>query len=491
MFYVGDYRNIASGFFREIDVALGATVHSRRMAGYLLRLFPDVYGGEDIASACSSPEFIEAVDGTTSIAVICELLAQSKLPESQVRFHARNVLLTEDAGDKAGLLALGSPLIKSDLPEIVASLNHPVSSPREKEFQEIAQNAFIGNPLFHQDQKFIPASQRGVAVMLENLALFGNLDNGSVVKLLNRALVVKSNTRDESLLNMAYSVRDSLLRRTDLPESLALAIDGSVVNNMYSQRILVDMPIHQKLVRDGVVRSSRNFLVGEDGQWVISPAAADDDFKAMLAICDRQGPQESVLRYSQCPRDVFEALSKKVSPSFLNSYPFLSESPWAAHVLCSPPADGDWLRKMQDIFHNPKLGSGTLQAFCLPSIPFQHISPSDIPKLFIDDYHESAYVVGAIRSRKFAEELGAVGKNPDKDLAILFSPHTSSRKLEQLARLNPEIAPLAACHQNGDGISLSEMSPEHQNVVSVLRDSRRLVGRATVTPAVRPASITL
>jgi len=123
-------------------------------------------------------------------------------------------------------------------------------------------------------------------------------------------------------------------------------------------------------------------------------------------------------------------------------------------------------------------GDEPLSTLCLPAIPFQKIRPEDIPKTFSSTFdRELGYVVGCIRSRKFTDQLGRIGEFPEADLARAFAPHTSGVLLEQIAKTNPEIAGLFACHPNGGDISIQDVPNAQRSVVEFARNHMGLSAR--------------
>lgn len=118
-----------------------------------------------------------------------------------------------------------------------------------------------------------------------------------------------------------------------------------------------------------------------------------------------------------------------------------------------------------------------LVGISLPNIPFHQISPDSLRNFFQNNDALAANIVGAIRSRVFAEALGSVNGDIKMDAALIFSPHTSGRQLERCVELHPELSGIAACHPNGADISLSAVPTEQRAVVERMRGRRPCLGR--------------
>lgn len=477
------YLDLSTHCFADIAEALAATPHSRRMTGYLLRMCPDIQGTNEIARACASPEFAAAVFGTGDPNIVCELMAQGKLPASDVRFLACQVMKTQNVNDRAGLMALGSPLLRNDIHALLRDCPSLMSVDwKDDKFRTVARNAIWGNPLWHKTCEMPIVAEGGAESFLENAALFGNLENPNVALYMTSYLGVSGREDRGEKLGRQALVQSALLRRDDLPENIVLALDASQFHTVCSYRLLVAKEAHQKLVKTAKVEPSQLFLQGgvphSDGEFVVSPAATQEYVWQAFTDANPGTRQDSLLLAKQCPeRFYIEALAAK-NP-FLNTDEFARHSPWAEHRLRIPAGNNESgvMATLRAAFQTKAEGNNPLKTLCLPVIPFQHIEPDAIKRMCEPHLREMAFVVGAIRSRQFAEKLVWAGACDEADIALVFSPHTSGRQLDRLAGQNPTIAAWVACHPNGVGISLSDISDEDRIMVEETRKMPVLSGK--------------
>lgn len=73
-------------------------------------------------------------------------------------------------------------------------------------------------------------------------------------------------------------------------------------------------------------------------------------------------------------------------------------------------------------------------------------------------------VAAAVRDREFAEFLGGHINNIDAATALLFSPATSSKRLDAIAKTHPLLAPVCTIHQNGHDIDV-----KHNQFIAQMR----------------------
>jgi len=197
--------------------------------------------------------------------------------------------------------------------------------------------------------------------------------------------------------------------------------------------------------------------------------------------------KNSLILAAQCPRRCYETV-KDDDPEFCMSFDFFEQSPWAADGISSKNPSESILQ----IIEHQKSYLMELYTLSMPFIPFDALDPRKISEGFTSaPVRAGAIIAGACRSRKFATALGDVGDDPNNDIAFLFSPHTSGRKIERLAAIHSELACLAAIHPNGSDIPVESVLPEHREILEAMRDSMAIKGRMVSRTAAAADSLVI
>lgn len=440
-----DFVNIAS--------AVGSNPHSRRMAGAMIALQPDFPGCGVLADKCWSKEFKSAVGRPRDQAVVAVFLERGALPARRVCDIAslagtyneekhRNDTLYDNV-----LLALGSPLIGNDAKTLYA---HGFLTSELRDCC-IGRNALLGNPLIHgMDGKVQPDTRHGHYVFLQNAAQFGNFDNPNLARAIIGFLGKKGDRLDASI------IFDALLSREKLPGAVLTAMSCSPMTTAASTQRLVLREDHRQLVRGGSVDGVARFP--EDDGDVFCVASPDTSAERMNVEFSLGGEtrQLSLLNSGACPRTIYQNLLAG-RKNLLGAAGFLTHSPFASEYVAGFKPGEFWPAFRDGYLDGCGDEGEQLMAISLPNIPFDQISPICLRDDFQGNDILAANIVGAIRSRAFAESLGPVSGDAKTDLALLFSPHTSGRQLEKIAKLHPEAASLAACHPNGSEVDVPKI----------------------------------
>ena len=466
--------DLSSLDFAEITNAVGATSHSRRMMGLLLDCAKDIKNGQAVARACMSPEFAQAAKDTQNEDAAFILLSRNELTPERVLCYARDAI--EGKGSlshmSVGELAFGSPLIGDKVPGLLKEL----AAKRRNETAVV--NGFRctswGNPALHGRDKEPTGEAKISHRFLLSAATFGDLQNPHVVDALQDGLL--NGPRDASAIIGALVVRD------DVPKDLIIGMSESA-DYVEDCLAIANMPAHRSLVRSGdcypLVGKQRGFL--KDIPCVISPEATAYVEK-LVETTDggalaKKLRRESVLRSEHCPKDYYERI-KKAGNHYLESYDFLRDSPWARDYLLSKKGEGA-LGELGRFLNGHPNDKGRLHFWSLPAMPVDQISPSDTAGVFQDKFLAAAHIVGAIRSPAYADKLAYDLTVPKYwHAALLFSPATSGRRLEQIAKIHPGLSGLAALHPNGDELPMALVPKEfHSFVEKHKRAAPSLPGR--------------
>lgn len=464
--------------FGEIAGALAATPHSRRMAGLIVSLCPDVGGGTAIADACLSHEFAIAAASTTNQEIVLNLLASGLLPAEKVREHAEWVTRTDAANKdvwlgESVLMALGSPLLGERAKEILNQF--PASNQPNR---TAIRNALLGNPLVHGDDGFpLPADGDKFQVFLKNAATFGNLKNPRLSKMLTDILLA-----DEDSSADRDVIRDALVRREDLTEGFASML-SSFPRTIANYRALSKTPAHQKLVLDGKLPAKCFFTLDTGSIHIFSPAATE--LQVIQGFADARTAEEklALLTAKQCPETIYRRVASEIN--LLSDARFLRESPWAKTHIDSYEKTAFW-KEFRSALLDKEVSEGRgLAALSLPGLPFDVVTAANFWTGFVDKgCCTGMEIVGALRSRKFAESMFVSGDW--NDLALLFAESTSGRQVEKFAELHPELAVLAACHPNGGDVSPEKCPIQSRKFIEDARRVPALVGR---TGAATPGEV--
>lgn len=329
--------------FREIRDALKATPHSRRMAGLLVALCPDVMGGAELADSCLSPEFADAAESTTNQEVVLALILAGRFPAHKVRALAEVVILS-DAKNKyvdlpeTVLAALGSPLLGKRAKELLKEF----PSSRYPSMNTV-RNALLGNSLVADDCGNMSAPRRGdyFWVFCRNHAAFADIKLKEPSRFLRAVL-------DHHMRGGYYResegdvVRHALVRRGDLTEEIAEELDYRH-GNIDTYRELVKTKAHQSLVLSGKVRRTSVLFCDDASQktsFVTSPAATGEQIIETFTEADSMEARTSLLLAKNCPKSIYVQIAAETN--LLSNADFLMESPWAKPFVRTIGKDGFW-----------------------------------------------------------------------------------------------------------------------------------------------------
>lgn len=264
-------------------------------------------------------------------------------------------------------------------------------------------------------------------------------------------------------------VREALLLRRELPDSLVFALDDAPTAEPETHRKLVEFSAHKKLATQKEVRPFRLFLSMEDsGEWVVSPVVTPEEISVRTGVFRVGGVGDSqrlsLLLARQCPVEVYRSLREE-NWAFCETIDFLRFSPWAAESIREHGNTADFVKRGVKMAGR----ESDLRFICLPCIPFDDVRAKDLREAFGSrtPTHIAATIAAMCRSRSFAEETSLDGSS--FDVAHLFAAATSGLRLEKLVKLHPELAGLAACHPNGADIPLSAVLAEHRDIVEEVR----------------------
>lgn len=444
--------------YSEIADALGSTPHSRHMMGALLSLCPHIDGDDGLARACMSPEFARSAGGCQQNKVVQELIAHGRLSGTRVQEYAEKAFRNIGAAnenERTALLALGSPLLESALPAFQR---------KNSECQnEIVNDAFWGNPLVHLSDKSSTSVLLGRYYFARNAALFGNLKNTRVRSAITAHVGMED--KEMGFDGLYGGCGSALRRRTDLDDEIVLALDKASMSTSAYRR-LVKHPCHRRAVQNALCAGFKSFAdaaelpFSSDGMIIASPEVMPSEFRRIYNSTEPESSsRDSLLLAASCSEECYlDAVAH--DRIILDSFAFATRSPLAIKHFANLHI-GDLLRRHEN--------ENALMWVSLPAIPFGKVEPQDVPLIFVAECDvELGCVVGAIRSRSFAEKLPASSAK-FAGFAQLFSPHTSGLRLGEFARGNPGLAGLSACHPNGADIPLSAVLPEHRDVVEAVR----------------------
>lgn len=209
---------------------------------------------------------------------------------------------------------------------------------------------------------------------------------------------------------------------------------------------------------------------------MVSPAC---DPAKLRELCEKEfvggDMARSLTLAPGCPEDFYREVRAQ-SGFFCGTYEFLANSPWAADYLSE--GRQPWHRVKAALMQNSDSGK-ELYVLSLPAIPFDKISQAQVCEVIgkKSPFCTAGLIAGACRSRKFAEELHPAEFSGAMEFALLFSPHTSGRKLEKLAKDYPILAGLARCHPNGGDIPLSAVPSAQWAIVCAMKNTSMLPGR--------------
>jgi len=229
-------------------------------------------------------------------------------------------------------------------------------------------------------------------------------------------------------------------------------------------------------VGDGKVTAYREFddRALRKSTYVISPVATTQDIRLLSNKCVAGSSKQAALLHAvNCPREVYDKVIREHTKA-TSTYDFCRLSPWAERSLTITAEPWSWIK------HLLKCNSDkALRLLALQPVPVAGISPHSLQEHFSDSkpLQAAAAIIGACRSQIFFNAMGQIGDSPEGDIAFLFSPKTSGRKLEKLAAIHPDLAGLAAIHPNGSDIPLSCIPSHHKDLVEASRHTSRLVGR--------------
>ena len=486
--------------FDDIADVLASTSHGRRMAGVLLALNPHTLGAGAVARKCWSREFIQHVGEPQGHGVVECFLQHNALSKEGVLSLASDHALAsfDDEANKNEpfcsnvLTALGSPLMGARAVEMFGDGKTWTGN----KGRDLINHALMGNPLVFADRTLpVPNSESDVlssslSVFIRNAALFGCLNDSRISDYFARTLSINDTIAEAAA---AIVIRDNLLLRERLPDDLIKAIHHSTTRTIDDSYMLVQRDDHRALVRGGRVDGvfchvfSKSDRVG--AFYVFSP---ETPAERIAEEFHGAGKARSLLNARNCPEFIYSnAITDECN--LLMESGFMEHSPFAKRYVERFPADVFWKKFRADVLDEELEDGEGLRQICLPNIPFHAISPKKIRKAFSEDtFHlQAAYIVGAMRSRQFAEALGPVTGNSESDLAAVFAPHTSGRQLEKFAGAYPGLAGLAACHPNGTDVDIALVPSEQRDTVLGLRETSCLAGRGLGGPASMSNSLVL
>jgi len=361
------------------------------------------------------------------------------------------------------LTALGSPKIAASV-KVNAHVVAESSGPKTK---SVIRGALACSTFGDGKTSLPDKSTEGYRVFLRNATAFGDLENPRLVKLF-RSLLACDNDPDD--VELADFVRDGLLERDSLPDTLLDGIYNSPSRGSDDLYLLFkrsDYLRNSTLPRNNVVRIDN----GDGTEYCILPPQSDPQFirsQYEMECESNKNAQWSLLNTPNCPKDVYKHALATGHP--LMAVPnFLALSPFAGEYVSRFKGDGFWAR-FRAVVLDDKIAEGeALTTLCMPNIPFRMITPQQIKDAMPPDDGRlcAAYIIGAIRSREFAEALGPVSADPVPAIAKLFSPHTSGVQLDKMAKLHPDLAPVISFHPNAVDVATKKSSARKSKSASI------------------------
>jgi len=447
--------------------------------GIVLAVAPDAANSSELFAGCMSPEFVRPLLNVLmwNTGLVSQMITANMLPESHVRKLASGAELYKEDEVTRGLffnsmLALGSPSLGDSVGDFAAKFLLPHND-KGAVFQA-ARNALLGNPLIQKQKTGLLPDGDGSSFYYKNLATFGDLSYKDAQSQLARLLAFKAESIGEKTGPVITYIRQALLSRSDLPKKLIFALDESPTATLADYRKLVQMEGHQALVRKCDLNTFKSMTGQRGEESVCSPVATEIVIERQFKASPKRGTvRDSLLLAAQCPEWCYQ-VGRQDNPRFLDTLAFLNSSPWARHYL----RENSGRNVGRILAANEAAGIG-LSVLSVAAMPFEFIQPVLLRERFDDEARFSAAcVAGVIRSREFAAKLSDSDIATDAaDLAFLFSPATSGKQLEKIASRQPNLAAIAACHPNGNGVPTDGLTDHEAEVVARHREHTILVGR--------------
>lgn len=288
--------------------------------------------------------------------------------------------------------------------------------------------------------------------------------------------------------------------------ALHLLTDTLQDAEIYRHLTLTDQ--HIKLVREqgGVYGAAKTFcLDGEPSTHVLSPACPQELAEEIWRAGGSEELRGSALCYYDTPRVLYREAFEKLNPllgSELFGFSRLSHDVLAADLSGLLPhgfAQEALIATCRFATSEQKLAylrSNRIETMNHrrrfiddPAFPFEQVLPDEV-ELFLrlaPKYLAEAFSIGAATSPGFAAQLEHAAGREAAAVGALFSEATSERRLDKIAREFSELAPLAACHPNGDSIKILSFSRANRVIVEAVRNNRFV----PVVPASTPVAVVL
>jgi hypothetical protein len=299
-----------------------------------------------------------------------------------------------------------------------------------------------------------------------------------------------------------YLTRKYLAGRHDLPENLARLLDTKLPASDYFT--LAQTPIHQELVRNGVLTGDNIDLDGpREGTLILSPVIREERLIALMDTIDElpgdydselvattiaahpNAPEEMLhnamgaAMHSELPIMLIEGNNPKALPLLQRLVEENSLRP--EDIAIYKPATPELLQwAAERLMATNTNASGLSDLASHPSFPWKALPLEKMVDYVTEKQSLSIHVSAALAGAMTPADAKRVVEGDDR-AAIVFDPRTSGHRLEQLARKSPGLAALVALHPNAT-TSIDEYVPKGARpLVEKLRGSpevERLPGRS-------------
>lgn len=356
----------------------------------------------------------------------------------------------------------------------------------------IANAALRANPNCPKELRSVASiPEENLRYYQEALGKHGNLSDPEVEKYLIENVLPLS--PDEDIEHCRRPGRIALAARPEISLNLAMLLDGEPCTDCYSG--LVQTPAHKKLVVAGLV-VGHNFCVKSDFTSIIlSPVLDQTALETMFASCgiSEFNVNDHELDISQAMIAGHQNATREMVNTTLNSdevhYDFVHilienqspHLPWAIKELvanggarpeaaaCYDEAEPellDWAMNYIDTYGGNT--SGVLELASHPNFPWEKYPHATLQKRIAAEDSLTLTTVAAVAGALADDEMMDVIEG-DNTMAALFSKNISGVRLNKIARIAPEFAPLAAVHPNGDSIPMENIEEKYHKSIKSIR----------------------
>lgn len=467
-------------------VTFSRNSHSCLMLAATARLNMSVGGWvESFLESAPKNQIADIVKDLPADGIIGRLLKNSLVTEKRFEAELDRFMLSptwHTSSTSLGAIHLASSLLSSEKIEGLLS-----SLPKDS----MARAALMANPnraTSHiAESSLSPEEKRNYQ---EALSIYGDLASPSAIAGLS-GLFTAGKEAMGIVAGHRTTCLENLSNRSDLTRPMAKQLNDIVQPYIFAK--LVKTPIHQQMVREGIVDGVNPRINGERDHLVLSPAMSSDAVMAFLH--SKEDFDDRSLRvigaHPNAPNVVVGATISAQSEKTARMYGHLiveSQSPHAEETIVKlrrkfkgselplnvaelVGASSALLKESLKECWKSETWDSVTRTMCHTNFPWKEFAsvPEELKgKLPGRDY--TAVQVAHAQAGNITSQVFEKAINDERAAtALLFAPSLSSHRLGKLVERHPEIAPLAAIHPNGFNVDASRLKPESRAIVNELR----------------------